>query len=85
MSEEESGDFEGPFTLVLTLGGGAQLEDADGELVWSSDDDEDYPEHFPDFLQEQDVGQLLSYLVEIDLLDEDEADEADIEVESING
>jgi hypothetical protein len=51
------------YRLLLTRGGEAELIDlADDETVWSSRDDEEFMEEFPDFLQYSDVHDILDYL-----------------------
>jgi hypothetical protein len=70
---------EGQFRLVLTKGGGAELEDDSGEVIWSSDDDEAFEDAgFSDFLGEADIEKLLRYLVNAGELEEGEADECEV-------
>ena len=70
------------FELVLTRGGGAELIDTeDDTVVWSSVDDEDFLEEFPDFLHLSDVMDILDYLVEVGELTEREADAAEVSEE----
>lgn len=74
------------FLLTLTAGGGAELEDlSEGETVWTSQDDEDFREEFPDFLQYDDVADILDYLEEIGELTGREADRCEIREESLRG
>lgn len=71
--------------LVLTVGGGAHLEelegdgdDEQGELVWSSDDDAEFQEEFDHFLTQEDVFDILDYLEEVGELTRHEADQCDV-------
>lgn len=72
------------FTLTLTAGGGAELVERD-EVIWVSVDDESFRDEFPDeFLGEEDVDEILEYLVSEDYLTEDEANECEVEMESVD-
>lgn len=52
-----------PLELVLTDHGPAELRNADDEVLWSSDSDDDFKEEIPDeFLMEEDFGDVLEYL-----------------------
>lgn len=74
----------GVFILVFCTGGQAQLEQ-NGDIVWYSDDDEDFREEITDeFLKEEDHKRILEYLVEEDYLTEDQAADCEIEVESLD-
>lgn len=77
-------DTETPSELVLvfTVGGQAVLEE-DEEIVWSSDNDEDFLEEVgAGFLTEEDALRILTYLQESDVVTEAEAPDIAIEVES---
>ena len=64
-----------PLELVLRAHGPAELLNADEETLWASDADEDFKEEFNDeFLQEEDVGDILEYLADNELLSHEEAD-----------
>jgi hypothetical protein len=64
-----------PLELVLRAHGPAELLNADEEILWASDADEDFKEEFNDeFLQEEDVGDILEYLADNDILSHEEAD-----------
>lgn len=64
-----------PLELVLRAHGPAELLNADGETLWASDADDDFREEFNDeFLQEEDVGDILEYLEENDILSAAETD-----------
>jgi hypothetical protein len=79
-------ETEADFTLVFLTGGQAQLEDADGKVLWHSDDDAEFREVVPDeFLGEEDAERVLKYLIEADELTEEEAEDCEIEVESLDG
>lgn len=72
------------FELTLTRGGGAELTDNEtGETVWASVDDPDFMEEFPDFLERQDLADILDYLEEVGELTTREADHADVREEFI--
>lgn len=71
-------------TLIFTAGGQALLEE-DGELVWASDDDDDFRQQFPDqFLNESDAPSVLSYLLSAEYLDAIEAPHVIIEIDSFD-
>lgn len=72
-----------PFRLVLTRGGRAELYDVrdDEEPVWSSDDDEEFSEEFPDFLTQDDVYDVLDFLESAGELTRHEADQCEVEEE----
>lgn len=72
-----------PFRLLLTRGGGAELYDVrdDEEPVWTSDDDEDFAEEFPDFLTQSDVYDVLDFLESVGELTRHEADQCEVEEE----
>lgn len=73
-----------PFQLTLTRGGGAELTDHEtGETVWTSVDDPDFMEEFPDFLNAADVADILDYLEEVGELSARDADRCDIREEFI--
>jgi len=70
------------YVLTLTRGGGAELVDPhDGEVVWQSVEDEDFKAEFPDFLTQEDVFDILDFLVEVGELTSREADDAEIREE----
>jgi hypothetical protein len=73
--------------LVLTSGGGAELiqfTGEDGKPVWASDSDEGFMEDFPEFLGEADTERIMDYLIEQEIITEDEADNLEISLESLN-
>lgn len=70
------------FRLLLTRGGGAELIDLDvDETVWTSQDDEEFMEEFPDFLDQADIADILDYLEEVGELTAREADQCEIQEE----
>lgn len=70
------------YTLTLTAGGGAELVE-DQDVIWTSQDDEDFRDEFPDeMLDEDDVDKILEYLVDEDFLTEAEAATCEVEEES---
>lgn len=74
-----------PYRLTLTRGGGAELLDLEeDETVWTSDEDDDFREEFPDFLHYDDVMDILEYLEDIQQLTELEADHCQIEEQFID-
>lgn len=68
--------------LVFTVEGQVLLEE-DGELVWASDDDDDFAVEFQDeFLDaDADAKRVLEYLEEEGLVEEDEKEHVAIEQE----
>lgn len=81
-SEEESTEL----VLVFTAEGQVELEE-DDEMMWSSDDDDDFQVKFGnEFLEpDQDARDILNWLVEQGLLDEEEKSNVEIEVEEDDG
>ncbi len=72
------------FQLTLTRGGGAELTDHEtGETVWASTDDADFMEEFPDFLNQDDLADILDYLEETGELTARDADRCDVREEFI--
>jgi hypothetical protein len=70
--------------LILTANGGAEVVDLDQEKqLWASDADDLFREEFPDFLDENDLEHVFDYLVEHDVMSEEEADEAEVSMESL--
>lgn len=70
------------FQLLLTRGGGAELYSLqDDECVWTADEDEQFREEFPDFLQRSDLFDILDYLEEVGHMTSREADQCDCEEE----
>lgn len=64
-----------PLELVLRAHGPVELLNADEETLWASDADDDFREEFNDeFLQEEDIGDILEWLEENDILSESEAE-----------
>lgn len=82
-------DFDMPkhpgdeLTLVFTLNGMAELEDGEGNVIWSSDEDGKWREEHPDeLLGESDAEEVLTYLCDAGFVDEDELGDVEIEVDS---
>lgn len=72
--------------LILTATGGAEVVDIDTQLsLWASDSDEEFQEEFSETLDENDIDAVLDWLVNEGVMSDDEADEAEISVESIEG
>jgi hypothetical protein len=70
--------------LILTANGGAEVVDLDEEKqLWASDSDDHFLEEFPDFLDENDLDHVFDYLVAQDVMSEEEADEAEVSMESL--
>jgi predicted dithiol-disulfide oxidoreductase (DUF899 family) len=75
----------GPLELILRAHGIAELVDAREKTIWSSDADDDFKEDFNDeFLNEEDADDVLDYLVDSDIITEDEYDKFDTEEWEIN-
>ncbi len=64
--------------LTFTHTGGAEISQGD-DILWSSDDDDEFRDEFVDeFLTEKDTDRVLQWLVDNDVITEDESE--DIEV-----
>ena len=64
-----------PLELILRAHGTCELLNADGDTLWASDADEDFKEEFNDeFLTEEDISSILEFLVDNELLSDEEAD-----------
>jgi len=70
-----------PYRLVLTRGGTAELYDPADDLVWASSEDQDFMADYPDFLEQEDLEDILEFLVDVGELTDTEADQADVEEE----
>lgn len=71
--------------LLLTEYGTAILTTDSGEQVWSSDDDADFLEEFgDDFIRDEDAEEIIEYLEEKEELTDDEAEDIEIEVRSLD-
>jgi hypothetical protein len=74
----------GILILVFLTGGQAQLEE-NGKVVWHSDNDADFREVVPDeFLGEKNAQEILEYLADEGIIDEDDLESVEIEVESLD-
>jgi hypothetical protein len=75
------------YELLLNAEGGAELLSSRGSTLWASDSDEEFQEAFADreILDENDIDDVLEYLVDAGELTEREADDCTIEVESLAG
>ena len=52
-----------PLELVLRAHGPVELLNSNDETLWASDADDDFREEFNDeFLQEEDIGDILEWL-----------------------
>jgi hypothetical protein len=73
--------------LTLLANGGAELNlnDENGPLLWASDSDEDFLEEMAgqEFLDENDIPEVLEYLVDEGYLTDAEADAAEIDIETL--
>src|ERR1700730_5059585 len=70
--------------LILTANGGAGEDDVDeGKQLWEADAPDLVREEFPDFLDENDLEHVFDSLVAHDVLSEEEADEAEVSMESL--
>jgi hypothetical protein len=64
-----------PLELILRAHGPAELVDADENVLWVSDVDDEFKEHFPDeFLNEEDSDAILDYLYDMDIINQKEFD-----------
>jgi hypothetical protein len=64
-----------PLELILRAHGTCELLNADDDILWASDADDDFREEFNDeFLNEEDIGGILEFLVDNELLSAEEAD-----------
>lgn len=76
---------ESVLILAFLTGGQVALEE-NGEQVWASDDDADFMEEFGDaFHDADDAEEILGYLAEEGIITEEEAENVEIEVESLDG
>jgi hypothetical protein len=79
-----------PLELVLRAHGTAELVDSDGTVLWVSDSDDQFKEEFTDeFLTEDDIEEILDYLIDNGVLIEMEynalnSDRWDVKVETLN-
>lgn len=73
-----------PHTLVLRYNGTAELLDSEEETLWASDSDDDFKDEVSaEFLTQGDVLDILDYLVDQDLLTDEQANQCVIEEESM--
>jgi hypothetical protein len=64
-----------PLELVLRAHGPAELLNADEDTLWASDSDDDFREEFNnEFLEEEDIGDILEFLLETDVINDKEFD-----------
>lgn len=64
-----------PLELILRAHGPVELVNSEDETLWASDADDDFREEFNDeFLQEEDIGEILDYLEEHEILSPQETD-----------
>ena len=62
-----------PLELVLLAHGPAELLNADDESLWVSDSDDDFKEEFTeDFLREEDIPDILDYLLDSKVITQQE-------------
>lgn len=83
--------------LVFKHSGGVELRaiEANGRdsssdvdvVVWASDSDADFMDEFPTeiFDPDEDAEKIMDYLIEADVIDDDEADELRIVSEALDG
>jgi hypothetical protein len=70
--------------LAFLTGGQVALEE-DGEQVWSSDSDDEFLKEFGDaFHDPADAEEIIEYLTDSGIVEEDEADEIEVESESLD-
>ncbi len=79
-----------PFELIFNHTGTAELVDARNNILWASDDDQDFKDEFSDeFLVEDDLVDVIDYLEDHDIIDNNQAENFrdgswDCPIESIN-
>lgn len=62
-----------PLELLISVGADATLTDADKNVVWTSDGDNDFLEFIGnDFVEEEDIDDILGYLDDSDIITPDE-------------
>lgn len=62
-----------PLEIILRHTGHAELVDADGSILWSSDADADFKDRISsEFLNEDDIDEILAFLDDQEILTEDE-------------
>lgn len=73
--------------LVFVPHGAVELVTDDDEVIWASDSDPDFRDDFSDeFLNADDHGDdILEWLVENDIITEEESDDLEIVEESLEG
>ena len=77
-----------PYELRFRFNGTAELISPEGRTAWASDSDEGFREAFEgqEFLNfEEDAADILDYLVDENVLTDDEADAAECLTESLPG
>jgi hypothetical protein len=78
-----------PLELILRSHGPAELVNSDEETLWASDSDEDFREEFADeFLQEEDIEDILNFLCDAQIISEKEfkmfaSEEWSVEIETL--
>jgi hypothetical protein len=62
-----------PLELILRAHGPAELVNAEQETLWASDADDDFREEFNnEFLEEEDIEDILNYLADETIISEKE-------------
>lgn len=77
-----------PYELRFRFNGTAELLSPEGRTVWASDSDEGFREAFEgeEFLSfEEDAADILDYLVDAEILTDDQADAVECLTESLPG
>lgn len=77
-----------PHLLTLLADGGAQLQSGHDEaspVVWASDSDPDFLEEMggQEFLDENDIAEVLEYLVDEGHMSDAEADACEVDIETL--
>jgi hypothetical protein len=67
------------FVLTLDMTGGVQLHDEDDELIWSSDDADEFSEEFDDFVEEDETDDVIEWLRDHDVISESDHVEVNVE------
>lgn len=85
LTDDEDDAQEASLFLVFTVGGQAILEegnDDEREVIWASDDDEDFREEFQnEYLGQADAEKILNYLVRAGDIEDDEKENVILEIE----
>jgi hypothetical protein len=72
--------------LTFTSTGGAEVSDGPDDVVWSSDDDDEFRDEFEnEFLNVKDEERVIQWLVDHDIVTEDESEDLEVFEEETDG